>query len=96
MRWFQTRVMEGGSNGRVHAPSMFETNGVHGATEQGSLRARLRRFGRGRVGAALRAGHAWARAAAVGAGASGKGGSAEAAARGQGRSGSAGPLGVAA
>jgi hypothetical protein len=79
--------MEGGSNERVHAPSMFETNGrrVHGVTARGSLHARLRRFGRSRVGAALSAGRAWARAAAAGAGTSGKGGLAEAAARGRGR-----------
>jgi hypothetical protein len=40
MRRFQTEVMEGGSNERIHAPSMFETNGrrVHGFTARsGSL-----------------------------------------------------------
>jgi hypothetical protein len=40
MRRFQTEVMEGGSNGRIHAPSMFETNGrrVHGVTARSGSR----------------------------------------------------------
>jgi hypothetical protein len=39
-RLFQTEVMEGGSNGRIHAPSMFETNGrrVHGVTARSGSR----------------------------------------------------------
>jgi hypothetical protein len=39
-RQFQTEVMEGGSSGRIHAPSMFETNGrrVHGVTARSGSR----------------------------------------------------------
>jgi hypothetical protein len=40
MRRFQTEVIEGGSNGRIRAPSMFETNGqrVHGFTARSGSR----------------------------------------------------------